>query len=357
MEPLDLFRGDCEHLVVPAEHAGLELDEFLGLHFPGLTKGALRQQIRDRRVLLDGEVVQPSRRLRENQVLSIAFDPDSVSARPPSAPEEELAVLYEDEHVLAVDKPPRLASEPERWQRQAPTLAGALLALALGRRGIDEGEGLEGDDGEGPLGFRPRLLHRLDKDTSGVVLVAKHLEAERALRTAFQAGLVEKRYLALVEGEHPLGDGEVELIELPLAADERRSGKQRVDLREGKPSATEVRVLERFRGFTLLECRPITGRTHQIRVHLAAKGFPLVVDPLYGRRDALLLSELKRDYRAKRGRPERPLMDRLTLHAASLEFPCPGAESAPRRIRVESPRPKDLEKALKQLAKVRPPRR
>jgi 23S rRNA-/tRNA-specific pseudouridylate synthase len=153
-----------------------------------------------------------------------------------------------------------------------------------------------------------------------------------------------------VEGEHPLADGEEEEIDLALGPDEKRSGRMVVDP-DGKPARTRIAVLQRFRGFTWLACRPLSGRTHQIRVHLAARGFPLAVDPLYGRRDELLLSNVKAGYRAKPGRPERPLIERLTLHAAAIELPSP--RDAARTIRVEAPLPKDLSQLLKQLAKVR----
>jgi 23S rRNA-/tRNA-specific pseudouridylate synthase len=124
---------------------------------------------------------------------------------------------------------------------------------------------------------------------------------------------------------------------------------------DGKPARTTLAVEQRFRGFTLLRCRPRTGRTHQLRVHLAAEGFPLVVDPIYGRRQKLLLSEIKSGYRPKPGRVERPLIDRLTLHAARISFPAPADEG--RIVTVEAPLPEDFARTLKQLAKVRAPRR
>jgi 23S rRNA-/tRNA-specific pseudouridylate synthase len=123
---------------------------------------------------------------------------------------------------------------------------------------------------------------------------------------------------------------------------------------DGKPSRTRLSVQQRFRGFTLLRCEPLTGRTHQLRVHLASSGFPLVVDPIYGRRSALALSEIKAGYRPKAGRAELPLIDRLTLHAAHLEFDA--LDGSGRRISVEAAPPRDLERALKQFAKVRAPR-
>ncbi|HVQ23823.1 MAG TPA: RNA pseudouridine synthase, partial [Planctomycetota bacterium] len=239
-----------------------------------------------------------------------------------------------------------LAVEPERWARGSATLAGALLALARARS-PSNGEAENG----GPLELRLRSVHRLDKDTTGVLVVAKHLESERVLRQAFEHAEVHKTYWALVEGEHPLAEGNEETIDLPIGPDERRSGRVVIDPHGGKPAQTRISVLQRFRGFTWLCCRPLSGRTHQIRVHLAAVGFPLAVDPFYGRRTELLLSSIKAGYKAKRGQPERPLITRLTLHAAEIDVPSPGR--AGERIRVAAPLPKDLEKLLKQLGKVR----
>jgi RluA family pseudouridine synthase len=332
-----------ETIVVPWERAGLELDEFLCLHFPEFNKGFLRRAVREGLILIDGMRANPSQRLRADQVLLV--DLDELEAPPaPVAPEAALPILFEDEDLLVVDKPPGLAVEPERWARGAASLAGALLALARARSPAP-------DDTSAPLELRLRAVHRLDKDTSGVLAVAKNLEAERALRGAFEHDLVRKTYWALVEGEHPLPDGEEEEIDLAIGPDEKRSGRVVIDPVEGKPARTLISVLQRFRGFTWLACRPLSGRTHQIRVHLSARGFPLAVDPLYGRRDELLLSNVKAGYRAKRGRPERPLITRLTLHAAALELPSP--RDATRAIRVEAPLPKDLTQLLKQLAKVR----
>jgi len=324
------------HLSVEREDSGMELDEFLCRMYPHLAKGFLRRQVRAGRVLVGGATVVPSARLRADDVVSIDFEEADEAEPRPSHPRVELTVLYEDEHVLAIDKPAALPVEPDRWAPDLPNLAGVLADL--GMRGS----------------FRPRLVHRLDKDTSGVVVAARTLEAERSLRTSFDQHRVDKEYLALVEGEHPLSDGEAEEIDRPIGPDRRRSGRMRV-CEEGKPAQTSVEVEQRFRGFTLLRCRPRTGRTHQLRVHLAAEGFPLVVDPLYGRRRALMLSEIKAGYRPKRGRPERPLIDRLSLHAARITFPDPADEA--HTVSVEAPLPEDLARTLKQLAKVRVPRR
>lgn len=335
-----------ETIVVPWDRAGLELDEFLCLHFPEFSKGFLRRAVRDGLVSLDGMRANPSQRLRPDQVLMVDLDEQEP---PPAAvaPEAEIPILFEDEDLLVVDKPPGLAVEPERWARGAATLAGALLALARARSSRAR-PGPDGGGASAPLELRLRAVHRLDKDTSGALVVAKHLESERWLRAAFEHDQVHKTYQALVEGEHPLGDGEELEIDLALGPDEKRSGRMIVDP-AGKPARTRISVLQRFRGYTWLACRPLSGRTHQIRVHLSAVGFPLAVDPAYGRRSELRLSNLKAGYKPKRGRPERALITRLTLHAAAIEIPSPRAG----RLRIEAPLPRDLTQLLKQLARVR----
>ena len=341
------------HLPIPPERVGMELDEFLCLSFPLLNKGYLRRQVREGRVLVDGARAMPSQRLRDDQVLVIDFEEDEDLPEAPVAPTTSVPVLYEDEHVLAVDKPAGLAAEPERWAKANASLAGALLELAL-----DRSESAPEDPAmpAKPLGFRPRLLHRLDKDTTGVVLVAKDVESERVLREGFERGTIHKTYLALVEGEYPLDDGATEIVDLPIGPDERKSGRMRVDRTHGKEARTRVAVEQRFYGYTLVRAEPLTGRTHQIRVHLREVGFPLVVDPFYGRRKSFALSDFKRDYRRKPGAIESPLIERLTLHAWRIAFPepLPAAGAAARTITVESPIPKDLARVVKQLGKFRP---
>jgi len=346
-----------EVIVVPRERAGLELDEFLCLERPLINKGFFRRLVRAGDITVDGGAVLPNRRLCEGEIVMLPSeelaDRDDLPFQL-AAPDVPIHVLYENDRVLVVDKPPGVASEPERWAPESGCMAGALLAYAIEAAG------------EGPMAYRPRLLHRLDKDTSGVLAATKDLDAERLLRTAFEAGGVAKTYLALVEGEWPddeetLLDGEIgEEAQLSrrerrqLSKGPRRGHRMAVLPSGGKPAFTRVTVTTRYRGFTLLTCKPETGRTHQIRVHLAHAGFPLAVDPLYGRRDALLLSELKRMYRSKQGRPERPLIDRLTLHAAGIRLPDPAAESPSKLLTIEAPMPTDFHRITRQLAKIRP---
>ncbi|MCE9596032.1 MAG: RluA family pseudouridine synthase [Planctomycetes bacterium] len=332
-----------QHIAVEPEQSGMQLDEFLARAFPEVKKSFLRGVVRSGRVSINGAPVWSSHRLRENDVIGLELEDDEIAAQERSlnALEAPLVILAENEHVIAIDKPTGLAVEPER-DIERPNVLDGLVELSRSR-----GPGLLGR-GE----FRPRLVHRLDKDTSGVVLFAKTLEAEQKLREGFDGGTIAKEYLALVEGEHPLDDGARAVIDLPIGPDKRKSGAMCVAT-DGKAARTEIAVAERFHGYTLLVARPLTGRTHQIRVHLAHEGFPLVVDPYYGRRRALLLSELKDDYRKKRGEQERPLIERTTLHAAAIEYD--GVDGT--RVRVESPLPKDFARVLKQLGKVRAHRR
>lgn len=334
-----------QHYTVQSDQIGMELDEFLCRLYPLTAKRVLRQLVRDGQVTVDAAPVAPAHRLRDNEVVICEFDEDELPASLEPRPyEDPLDLLYEDDDVVVVDKPADLLVEPDRWDETRPNLLSAMHALAMERASANEGA----------EPFRPRLVHRLDRDTSGVVLIAKTIDGERVLGAAFEHGTVSKHYLALVEGEYELDDDSSETISLPIGPEAKRGGTMCVR-RDGKDAQTVVRVAERFRGFTLLACAPITGRTHQIRVHLASKGFPLAVDPLYGRRKQLLLSEIKNGYRQKPGRAESPLIARLTLHALSVEFP--SVADATRRVRVEAPIPRDLARTLKQLAKVRPPRR
>jgi 23S rRNA pseudouridine1911/1915/1917 synthase len=231
------------------------------------------------------------------------------------------AVLHMDADLLALDKPAGVLSVKGRGA------AVALADLLRGRGGVPADE---------PF----RIVHRLDKDASGVILFARTLAAQRSLVSQFAGRSVEKVYLALVQG-FVAEDG---VIDQPLRTD--KSGTRAEVSRRGKAAVTEYRVLERVAGNTLLECRPLTGRLHQIRVHLAALGHPLTVDPLYGGGTAVLLSHLKAGYRPDRRHGERPLIERLTLHAARVTVKHPTSGEL---LTVEAPLPKDLRATLSQL--------
>jgi RluA family pseudouridine synthase len=237
----------------------------------------------------------------------------------------EPTILYADEFLLVVDKPAEVLSSPGRGD--APNLP-ALLAAG----------------GRVPAAQPPLLVHRLDRGASGVMVLARTPEAQRRLHELFMGRRVEKVYWALVQG-YVTADGRVDL---PLHVDRDRR-RVVVAKRDGKPASTLYRVAERVAGHTWLECRPMTGRLHQIRVHLAAIGHPLAVDPRYGGVRALWLSRYKTGYRPSRRHEERPLINRLTLHAARLTFDHP-AGTGP--VSFEAPLPKDLRGTLRQLRRA-----
>ncbi len=238
---------------------------------------------------------------------------------------DPLPVLARTEDLLVVDKPHGVVSVPGRGETGATALERVWAQL-----------------GGGP-GDRPHVLHRLDKDTSGAMAFALTPEAQSRWGKAFTAGTIGKRYLLLVTG---VPDWETREATFPLAPVRKKPGRWTVDLREGKPSLTRFRVLERFRTYAWLEAELETGRTHQIRLHAKALGFPLAVDPFYGRVDPILLSTIKTDYRpGGHGRPEAPWLARLPLHASRLEL---RAEGRPELV-VDCPLPKELARVLRDL--------
>jgi RluA family pseudouridine synthase len=244
----------------------------------------------------------------------------------------EPAVLFEDEHLLALDKPPGLLVSPDRYDAERPNLMKLLHA------GIERGTPWARERGLSYL----MNAHRLDFETSGVILLAKTKPVLIALANLFGAELTAKTYIALVHGQpvQPAFEVTAKLAPHPV-----KIGLIRVDEKTGKRSKTSVELLEKFRGHSLLQCRPATGRTHQIRVHLRHAGLPIVGDTLYGG-SPLLLSQLKSDYRLKHNKTERPLMERVALHAAELKFkhPVTGTE-----VVITAPWPKDLTVAVKYL--------
>jgi 23S rRNA pseudouridine1911/1915/1917 synthase len=274
---------------------------------------------------VDGTLVKPSHRVEVGQVIS--GEVADAGADHLEAEELALSILHEDPSVLVIDKPPDLIVHPGSGRR-AGTLANAL------KFHVTELSDIGGTQ-------RPGIVHRLDRDTSGVMVVAKSNRAHFALAAQFQARETTKEYYAIVEGEPDL-DGDV--IDRPLGRSRHDPSRVVIDAAEGKPAQTEWQVVERFDGFTLLECHPRTGRTHQLRVHLRSIGHPIVCDATYGRRPVLLLSDLAPGLEAA------PVLSRQALHAFALEFDHP---LEGRRMRFEAPLPADLSSTLEAMRRYR----
>ncbi len=244
-----------------------------------------------------------------------------------------LPILFEDDNLVAVNKPAGLAAIPGRGEDDS-VLEQLAAQLQLPHTGSSDP--------------RIRVVHRLDKETSGVMLFAKNIDAQRHLSNQFQ-NTIQKEYLALVAGRPQTENGE---IDAPLAPHPTNPKRMAVS-KHGRPAKTFWQIEQHFRDITLLRVFPKTGKTHQIRVHLAHIGLPLLIDPLYNpRRDrnaeaGLLLSHFKRDYKESRGHEERPLIARLTLHAEKLRFTHLDGSA----VELIAPLPKDFHTALKMLGK------
>lgn len=210
-----------------------------------------------------------------------------------------LDVVHEDEAIVVINKSAGLLAIPDRFDASLPN----VRSLVIEKYG--EGQGL--------------VVHRLDRDTTGLMVVARTAEAHKHLNDQFQHHQVRKLYHAVLSG---VVDKDEVPIDIPITQDVKRKGLMKPSAR-GKEAHTVLRPLERFRVATLAECRLITGRQHQIRVHCAAIGFPLLVDPDYGKNADFKLSAIKRKFHLAKDTEERPIMSRLTLHAAQLGFTHP----------------------------------
>jgi 23S rRNA pseudouridine1911/1915/1917 synthase len=289
------------------EDAGKRLDRVLQERLPEFSRSRLQDWIRGGRVLVNGVAERPSHAVRAADVIEV--EPASL---PPlaAAPEDiPLTVLYEDDGVVAIDKPAGMVVHAGAGIHSG-TVVNALLHrfASLSRAGGEE---------------RPGIVHRLDRYTSGVLLVARNDAAHQMLARQFASRRVEKVYLALVQGVLKQDRGR---IEKPIARDPVRRVRMTARLERGRAAWSEFRVLRRFERFTLVEVRIGTGRTHQIRVHLASIGHPVAGDTLYG--------------------AARSAAGRYFLHAHRIRF---GRPSDGREIEVVSPLPTELDEWLRRL--------
>jgi 23S rRNA pseudouridine1911/1915/1917 synthase len=307
---------------VPADQAGNRLDRFLALQLPDISRTHIQSLMDEGRILVNGVAMKPSHRVEQGATVVVEIPPPPA----PGVPAENipLKIIYEDADIAVLNKAAGMIVHPG-----AGGGAGTLVAALLGRYGTEGGLSTIG----GPM--RPGIVHRLDKETSGVVVIARTDAAHLKLVEEFRDREVEKTYIALLHG---IVKGETGRVELPVARDLNRRARMTARRREGREARTDWRVLLRLAGFTLIQAGLHTGRTHQIRVHFSALGWPVVGDTLYGaprqeRVATLLLPPLSRNF----------------LHAARIAFSHPRTG---KRAEFRASLPEELVRYLRTLAEA-----
>ena len=299
---------------------GQRLDKYVAQMAPDLSRSRAQKLIGEGLVTVNGGIAKSSYRVEVGDLLVVRIPPpESLEVRPEPIP---LDIVYEDEDIIVVNKPPGMVVHPAYGHRTG-TLVNAVLAYCPDLAGV-------GDD------LRPGIVHRLDKDTSGLIIVAKNDAAQRRLQRQFKRREVHKVYVALLEGCLEPVRG---VIEAPIGRDKKRRKRMAV-VEGGREARTEYQVVEYFGGegakasrpYTLVEARPETGRTHQVRVHFASIGHPLAGDPVYGFRKQHL-SGLRRQF----------------LHAQTLGFRLPGSDE---HIELTAELPDDLRAVLEELRRL-----
>jgi 23S rRNA pseudouridine1911/1915/1917 synthase len=306
-----------------ADAEGERLDRFLGRTLAEHSRASLQKIITEGYVLLNGSPsIKSSQRLKKGDAVTVRIPPpESSEVEPEAIP---LRIVFENADVLVIDKPAGMVVHPAAGHRRG-TLVGAVLAHAPEVGTVGEIE-------------RPGIVHRLDKDTSGLILVAKNAAAQRFLQEAFARRLAEKTYLALVAGRPPTAEGRIETL---IGRDpSHRKRMAVVPPSRGREAVTLFHTRERFANCTLLEVHPLTGRTHQIRVHLAYIGCPVVGDAVYRHASPPSVPPLPS------GKWAEEKVGRHMLHAWKLKITLPG-EDAPREF--EAPLPEDFQTLLDSL--------
>jgi len=323
-EPLDLI------VMVKAE--GMRLDQYVHLHLGAdFSRTDVQRSIEAGLITVNGRPSKPGYRVRKNDRLHVEMpEPSHDIPVPEDIP---LDILYQDEWLAVINKPPGMVVHPAKGNWTG-TLVNALQWHVRDQLSTGNGQ------------LRAGIVHRLDKDTSGVILVAKDDATHRQLASQFETRRVFKEYVAIVRGEL---ERDSDYIEGPIKMHPHDRLRMVVSGDpDAKPALSYYEVLEKFRGFTLVKVQPRTGRTHQIRVHLQHVGCPILADRLYGGRDQLRLTELVPGLSCGQ---DQVLIGRQALHAFRLRFRHPQRE---RWIEAEAPLPPDMRQVLEALREHRP---
>jgi len=311
---IDNLRGEAAQELIYAGEGGERLDTVVVHMLTSLSRTRVQTLIERGDILVNGHRAKASQKLAPGDVLLVKAAPNEQAGVLINKPVPPLDLLFEDEQILVVNKPTGIVVHP------APGHTGGTLLDVLLARDPTLIRAVHPDGGQ-----RPGIVHRLDKDTSGILIVAKTPEALAHLAQQFQARTVIKRYLALVEGHLPVAEG---AIEAPIGRDQRRRQRMTITAQHGRHAHTFFWVEREFSRFTLVRTQIVTGRTHQIRVHFAAIGHPVAGDRVYGR-------------------PQSPEPPRLFLHAAELHLTHPATGQ---KLEFRAALPSDLEDFLKTLS-------
>jgi 23S rRNA pseudouridine1911/1915/1917 synthase len=324
--PVPLRRGqEPIELVVRIKAEGMRLDHYLHLNFQDFSRSDLQEGVRAGTILVNGKTSKPSHKVRNNDKLLVKLPEPTHDL--PVAENIPLEILYEDEFLALVNKPWNMVVHPAKGNWSG-TLVNALQYHFK--------EALSNINGT----HRPGIVHRLDKDTSGVILIGKEEQTHRELSMMFEQRKMFKEYIALCAGEF---DRDSDYIEGAIKMHPHDRLRMIVSKdADAKEAVSYYEVVERFRGFTLVKIQPKTGRTHQIRVHLTHVGCPVLSDKVYGGRDLFRLSDVLGTQNAHTENDEL-LLERQALHAFRLRFKHPRLGNW---LEVEAPLPPDMRRTL-----------
>lgn len=311
------------NFIINPEYNGYTIEDFLTQLLPQFSRHTINKLIHNDIIKINQREAHKNQRIKTDNRVTILLPKNNTTYLTEPI---KIEVLYEDKGFLVVNKPPHIPVIAERWSRET------IFKDAV-RAHINEEH------------VSPRTVHRIDKEATGIVIVAKNKKWERYFGSLFRNRKIQKKYLALVAGT-PLDSG---TINHPIKQASNKSTRMMID-DSGKKSTTHFKVVEFFRDFALVEVSIESGRTHQIRVHMASQGNPLAVDSIYGYRTSIKLSDIKDSYQGKMDIIEKPIISRLTLHAEEVTFFHPDKKE---NITISAPLFKDFSIVLKKLRKYR----